>query len=274
MTETKDILNLLNTIAPFDLAEKWDNCGLQCGDMNWKVTKILVALDASLKVMDAAQKCKADMVVTHHPLMIHPIRQIEFSKMPGQVIGISHASKISIISVHTNLDKANSGLNDYFSALLGITPVKSLVSPANEGQSPCPETDMTGIGRVGNLKKTILFSQLIQQIKNRLNIPALKVTGDTGMKVKTVAVCTGSGGSLVEEFISSGARVYITGDTKYHEARLIEESGLGLVDVGHFASEYIAIDLLSEKLRTAFDSKGLDIEIKGYRNENDPFIIM
>ncbi len=275
MTRTKDILELLNTIAPFDLAENWDNCGLQCGDLDWEVTKILVALDGSAKVMHAAGEWGANMVVTHHPLMIGPVRYIDFSKMPGRVIGISYARQISLVSVHTNLDKATNGLNDYFAALLGIITERSLLPSFPSVKDVIgSEKSLTGIGRIGYLKNAVEFSRLVRQIKTGLNIPTLKVAGDTDMMVKTIAVCTGSGGSLIDEFISSNAQLYITGDIKYHEARQIEELGRGLIDVGHFGSEHIAVDLLSERLRTAVADAGFNVEIKDYRQENDPFIIM
>jgi len=93
------------------------------------------------------------------------------------------------------------------------------------------------------------------------------------MDVETVAVCTGSGGSLIEDFLNSSAEVFITGDVKYHEARRVEEYSKGVIDVGHFGSEWMVVDLLFEKLTSAFHEKGFDIEVIKYKKEKDPFTI-
>ena len=96
--------------------------------------------------------------------------------------------------------------------------------------------------------------------------------GDRDLVVKTLAICTGSGGSLVETFLGSGADVFITGDIKYHEARNVEQAGLGLIDVGHFASEHMVVKLLVQRLTALAEAAGFEIDIRGFDGEKDPFI--
>ncbi|CCK80516.1 Nif3-like dinuclear metal center hexameric protein [Desulfobacula toluolica] len=271
MVKTKDILGFLNIIAPFDIAEGWDNSGLQAGNLIWEVKKIMIGLDVSLPLMNAAEKWNSDLVLTHHPLMISPEKSIDFNRMPGKAIEIAARKKISIISAHTNLDKAQDGLNDYFASKIGIkTTGAFLVDPSSSMQ----KDEMTGIGRIGYLESPIMLKHFVHQIKEKLDLKHLRVTGNMDMPVTTVAVCTGSGGSLIDEFLISGADLYITGDIKYHEARRVEEYSKGLVDVGHFGSEHMAVDLLADKLDHAIQMAGLNIQIKKFKKEKDPFIIV
>ena len=271
MVKTKDILELLNIIAPFDIAEDWDNSGLQAGNLNWEVKKIMIALDVSRGVMTAAKNANCDLVLTHHPLMIQPAKSIDFNQMPGSAIEIAARYGISIISAHTNLDKAIDGLNDYFATKIGIqkTEVFCMDYPLS-----MQSDKRTGMGRIGTLKSKTPLKQVIHQIKERLDLSYLRVTGDMELPVGCVAICTGSGGSLIDDFLRSKADVYITGDIKYHEARRVEEASKALIDVGHFGSEHMAVDLLFDRLNQAILDAGFTIEIDRFKKEKDPFTIV
>lgn len=271
MVKLEHILALINTIAPFDIAEDWDNCGLQAGNLNQEVKKIIIGLDVSIPLMNAAKESRCDLVLTHHPLMLRPEKKIDFNKMPGKAIEIAARERISIISAHTNLDKANDGLNDYFAAKLGMQKTKVFYV---ETLPAVLEDEIIGIGRIGSLEKKTSLIQLAKTIKEKLVLNHLRITGNMDLPISTIAVCTGSGGSLVDVFVRSNADVYITGDIKYHEARLIEENSKALIDVGHFGSEYIAVDLLHDKLNQAAQKARMNIEIIKFKKEKDPFIIV
>jgi dinuclear metal center YbgI/SA1388 family protein len=265
-----DFLGHLNTIVPFALAESWDNCGLQAGHPDGTVTRVMVALDVTMDVMDAALRWGADLVLTHHPLMIKPLTQLNFGTMPGSAIAMAAMHNISIISLHTNLDKVQGGLNDRFSNMLGLYELSCLQSSCDK---KVPDDSQEGLGRVGRLPVPMTLEELGEQVKGVFKAPHIRMVGDPNMMVETVAVCTGSGESLLKEVFCSGAQAYITGDIKYHGAREIEMSGVGGIDVGHFASEHIAIDLLVEKLKTLSIQGALGLEVKGYAGESDPFIM-
>lgn len=267
----QNILEIIHTLAPFDLAEKWDNSGLQAGHLDGKVEKILVSLDVTLEVMEAAKAWGADLVLSHHPLLMSPELSFNFGKMPGSALAMAARENISIVSAHTNLDKAVNGLNDYFARILGIECDGVLDLEGLPEQ--CPDR-LQGIGRIGLLDSRQPFREFITRVKERLQMEHIRVTGDLDLMVQKVAVCTGSGGSLTDAFLRSSADVYITGDVKYHEARKIEARGKGLLDVGHFASEIIGVDLLVTRLHQAFLSLGHTIQIQGFKGEKDPFIIL
>ena len=111
-------------------------------------------------------------------------------------------------------------------------------------------------------------------IKKKLGLNSVKVAGNHELEVKTAAVCTGSGSSLLNDFIASGAQVYISGDLGYHAARTIETANLGLIDIGHFASEHLIVDVLTNRLKKVLADTGVAITVDAYRLENDPFLIV
>lgn len=269
MPTVKQIVDIVDQIAPFALAESWDNSGLQAGDPEWQVSKVLVALDVTEQALIQAEKSGCDMLITHHPLIMSPEKQIDFSKMPGSAILISARSRIAVVSAHTNLDKAPGGLNDYLAEKLDIFCTDVFLADAmkNDGADP-----IQGLGRLGRLGGPMTLEQLACQIKEKLKIPRVRLIGNPDNMVSTAALCSGSGGSLTAQFLGSGMDVYITGDLKYHEARDIEIHGKSAVDVGHFSSESIAVELLKNRLRQMFVAVNFEITINTYDQEQDPFL--
>jgi dinuclear metal center YbgI/SA1388 family protein len=268
----KQILNIIDQdIAPEDLAESWDNCGLCVGNPDWPVKKILVGLDPGMQVMQAARAWQADLVLTHHPLVITPEKTIDFGRMPGSVISMAATEKIAIVCAHTSLDKVWNGLNDFFADRLNIRCIGALVP---EGGGKDHTSFITGIGRIGTIPSPVLLAQMAAQIKERLGLDRVRVVGKLNLMIHQVAVCTGSGGSMIPAFLESGADLYVTGDIKYHDARLVESHGRALIDVGHFASEIIAVDLLERRLTQAASRAGYDLEIKQFTQETDPFTLV
>jgi dinuclear metal center YbgI/SA1388 family protein len=269
MPTVRQIIDIIDQIAPFALAESWDNSGLQVGDYAWSVSKVLIALDVTDQALAQAEKSGCDMLITHHPLIMSPEKQIDFSKMPGSAILISARSRIAVVSAHTNLDKAQGGLNDYLAEKLDVFCTDVFLADAVASDAP---DQLQGLGRLGRLGATMTLEQLACRIKEKLGIPRVRLIGNPENMVSTAALCSGSGGSLTAQFIDSGMDVYITGDLKYHEAREIEFHGKSAVDVGHFSSESIAVALFKNRLGQMFDAEKLKIIINTYDQEQDPFL--
>ena len=131
-----------------------------------------------------------------------------------------------------------------------------------------------GIGRVGMLSKPLSLNALAKQVKRKLKLKYLKISGRADLPVNIVALCTGSGSGLMKDFMASGAQVYISGDLHYHDGRDVLDADLGLIDIGHFASEHPVIDLLAKQMENVLAQKGLTIEITRYLNEKDPFYLV
>jgi dinuclear metal center YbgI/SA1388 family protein len=265
----RQVLGLIDSdIAPWDLAESWDNCGLIAGHPDRPVKKVMVGLDADMPVLEAARLWQADMVLTHHPLFITPVKAIDFSRMPGAAIALAARAQIAVVCAHTNLDRAAHGLNDELARRLEIQVEQALETPVDEAAA---SGAVTGLGRIGSVTAPLSLARMADQIKSHLGVAPVRVVGNPEQVIRRAAVCSGSGGGLIPAFLASGADLYVTGDIKYHEARLIESHGRALIDVGHFASEIIATDLLVRRLNQAVTRAGFSLEIKAFAGETDPF---
>lgn len=265
-----DIIDIIEEIAPLHLAEKWDNPGLQVGQYDWQVRTIWVSLDPTPEVISAACRKNVDLLVTHHPLIFNPIHTIDFSTPLGSIIKMAARNKIAVYAAHTNLDSAESGINDFLALKLDLDNIEVLgKSEIQAGH----DIGGQGLGRVGKLKERIRLDHLAQKVKEKFNLTIVKVAGRPDMMVEKAAVCSGSGASLLGDFFASTAQVYITGDLRYHDAREVEGAGLGLIDIGHFGSEHLFVKVLAEKLQQAAAQAGIDVVIKAYGDEKDPFVV-
>ncbi len=260
-----DIIEVMETIAPPSLAETWDNVGLQVGRGDWPVKTVWVALDPTPGVVGAACDENVDLLITHHPLLFRPLRSIDFSTPVGEIIRMAASRRVGVYSAHTNLDSAAGGVNDALAdriGLTGIRPLESAASPEHPGQ---------GIGRVGALEAPASLLDLAKRIKAELGLNTVRLVGDPDLPVRDAAVCSGSGGGLMKRFFASGAQVYISGDLGYHDARAAKDEGRGLIDIGHFASEHLVVDVLARRLRDVFSRRGVDVAVTACGLETDPF---
>ena len=263
-----DMVGLMEKIAPAFLAESWDNCGLQVGDLQWPVKKVWVALDPLLPVIDAAAGQDVDLVITHHPLIFKPLRTVDLDRPEGKIIAAALNSRTAIFSAHTNLDSARDGINNELARKIGLDGLAPLV-PVDPS---APSADATmGMGRIGGLKPPRTVAALAQQVKKQLGLSNVKIAGRGDRMIDKVAVCSGSGGSLLGNFLDSDAQVFITGDSRYHDARTVEEADRALIDIGHFASEHIMIDMLCRLLAGEVAEAGWDVRIEACKLERDPF---
>ncbi len=124
-----DIVGLLNRLCPPDLAEDWDNVGLQVGDPAAVITKVLVCLDAEEIAVQEALRLGAQLIISHHPLIFRPLKRLTPADMTGRVLFQAIRANISIVSAHTNLDRAADGLNDWLAQRLGVTDCIPLEQP-------------------------------------------------------------------------------------------------------------------------------------------------
>ncbi len=261
MSTVAEIINIMEIIAPPDLAESWDNCGLQVGHKLWPVNKIQVALDPLVEVVDKAIEAQVDLLITHHPLILKPLKIIDLQTAQGSVISKALNHQLSIYAAHTNLDSAKGGVNDLLCDQLKLKNLRPLIM--NEGE--------TGLGRIGRLEHPLTLADYARQIQNSFSLDFVKVAGRPDLLIESAAVCSGSGSGLLDHFLSSKAQVFISGDLKYHDARIIEEADLALIDIGHFTSEHLIVANLSCRLKKILKQRNLKIKVEPCSIEKDPF---
>jgi dinuclear metal center YbgI/SA1388 family protein len=231
----KDILTVLDSIAPFETAEEWDNVGLMVGDSGSEVHSILVALDPSIEVIKAAKGSDIDLILTHHPLMLHPIRYLDIREGISKKIALLIESRINLVSMHTNLDNAPGGVADELASSLGLKDVRPFGA--------------LRIGTIGTHKPLDGWLKSLP-IRNAHFI-------DAGRDVCMVGACPGSGMEYWYQAWQMGCDTFVTGDVRYHAAYDALDAGLNVVDLGHFSTEEIIIRPLAEKLKQRL--KGLNV---------------
>ena len=265
--DVAEFIRVLERIAPVHLAESWDNVGLQIGNPQWPVKKIWTALDPLVEVVDQACVNHVDLLVTHHPLFFKAIKHIDCQTPLGHIIEKALSCQLAIYSAHTNLDSVAGGVNDVLCSRIGLMDLHVLAQPAEATRYD----DDTGLGRVGILSAEIRLGTFAEQIKEALTINSVKVVGDLDEAVKNVAVCSGSGSSLLGAAVASGAQVFVSGDLGYHTARDAQQAGIGLIDIGHFGSERLIVDALASSIRDVSKTLGLDVTVEATTVETDPF---
>ena len=266
-----DIIPLMESIAPPVLAEKWDNSGLQLGNRQWPVRRVVIALDPSPEVITEAIRLQADLLVTHHPFLFTPLKAIDLNTPIGGMISLALEKRLAIYTAHTNFDSAAEGLNDMLARRLSLQHLTALQPSAMVAQGEGPQQ---GLGRVGALREKMPLRAFALQIKQRLSLEFLLMVGDPDLPVRRVALCTGSGSSLLEAFYATGAQVYVSGDLRYHDARTAEVNHVGLIDIGHFASEHLMVAELQVRLQSACGLNGISVEVQACSIEKNPFILL
>lgn len=242
------ILNWLEELSPVSYAEEWDNVGLLVGDETQEISHILIALDASDYVIEQAVKLQADLVLTHHPMIFRPIKQINNRSMIGRRILALASNQIAYYAMHTNFD-IKGGMAELAAKKLELTETVPLdVTTVIDGQ---PE----GIGRTGLLKEAVEVRLLAETVKEQFDLKNVTVYGDVAKKVQKIAVCPGAGKSEIENALKQEADILITGDIGHHEGIDAVDMGLVIMDATHYGLEHIFIEFmagyLQEKLQEA-----------------------
>ena len=256
-----DIILYMECLAPLKTALEWDNSGLLIGERDKPVKRILVGLDCTDETAEQAAWLKADLIITHHPLIFRPVSSITSDTALGRrVIKLIRAG-ISLFCAHTNLDLAEGGVNDILFAALGLTDKSPLMPPGS---------DEAGLGRVGSFTPPIRLDELVSLAGRKLGLKSIRYAGDPAALIsKAGLVCgSGSGYKYFKEAAANGCQAYITGDIKYHDAQAALDMGLCLIDATHYASEALAVEYICGYLRNGFpetsiSAAGFDKRMEG-----------
>ena len=216
------------------------NSGLCIGSPYAPVSSVLFGLDCTPELVDEAIECGADMIVTHHPLIFSGLKKISPDDMVGEAVFKAIKAGISIYAAHTNADKVIAGVSGAMAAKLGIQNVE-ILSEDGEG---------TGLGVVGDLVEPMTAQQMVEMVKDRFALKTVKASKPVDGMITRVAMCGGSGGSLIGAAKAAGAQLYISGDISYHN--FFTSEGFMLMDIGHYESEIEIVDILFSLVKKNF----------------------
>lgn len=343
--QVRDIRQIIESWAPTEIAWERDNIGIQIGSPEARVRSVLLALDVTDDVVEEARKKKAGVIITHHPLIFHPLKKIDPDNRVGRLIRKLHRYDISVLAAHTNLDFTAEGVNFSLAQQLGLAnpqflvknkridkkvavfvprdhvePVLDAMSAAGAGsignyescsfqskgigsfrpvkgakpaigrvgnleqvdevriemivpawklravidamRSSHPyeevafdvydlanESSHYGEGVIGTLRSPMRLKQFLGHVCRMLSTPSVRYSGQPGLRIRTVAVCGGSGAELLEAAISRGADAFVTADVRYHTFH-DAEGRIALIDAGHFETEQPAIGKIHQRLKS------------------------
>lgn len=238
MTKVSDVIKAIERIAPLRLQDEWDNSGLQVGFAGDEVGKVLVCLDITEEIVDEAIAGKCNMIVSHHPLLFHSLKQVSDCTYQQRCVTKAIKEGIAIYSAHTSLDNAPGGVNHKIAELIGLKNPEWLEAKEDSGS-----------GLIGELPEALEPEQFLETLKTTFKVESLRHSEPAGKPVKKVALCGGAGAFLMPPAKTLGADCFITGEFHYHD--YFESDGMLLVELGHYQSEQYTQDLLKDILEKA-----------------------
>ncbi len=247
----KKIERLVGEIAPFELAEEWDNVGLLLGRGENEVTRVLVALDLTDGVIGEAKALGAQLIVTHHPIMFSARKCVTDADREGRLMLAMIENGMAHIAAHTNFDSAPGGVNDTLMKLMGAHDIKG-----------------EGCIRVGALGEGMTFGQLCERAEKKLHT-RVRAYGAADTAVATLGCCSGAGSSELYEAKALGADCFITGEVKHDRALDAMDMGLCVIEAGHFETENPACEVMATALQNACDALKYNVTV--FCSKGNPF---
>lgn len=240
-----DITEVIERFAPLALQESYDNSGLIVGHPDDLTEGVLLAVDVTEEVLAEAEREGCGLVVTHHPIVFHALKRFNSADYVQRCVERAIRSGIALYACHTNLDSAPHGMSWRLADRLGVERLQVL--------EPSAAAEGAGFGVVGDLPEAMPLAGFLRRVMERTGAKMVRHSAPVRHEVRRVAVCTGAGASLIDAAGRAGADLYVTADLRYNDF-MKPGDALTVADIGHFESEYCAIellfDILSENLRT------------------------
>lgn len=274
----KTVVEAFHGIFPPALAESWDSSGLVTGRGESTVRTVGFAVDATVATAQQAVEQNAQLLITHHPLLLRGINFLSDSDYKGEILHSLIENRCGLLGAHTNVDAAPHGTNEVFMDRLGIKD-RTILDETTPALIQGKQED-TGIGRVGYLDQPLRLRELAEKIAEFLPATAagLRIAGVPDSMVQKIALCTGAGDSLFEVVRKCNADVYITADLRHHPASEAREQALvsrhgtpALIDCSHFASEWLWMDGAAELLKGTLREQGFEIQTYVSTLNTDPW---
>lgn len=256
-----ELVKGLNGMFPEYIQESYDNTGSQILFQENIISKIYVCLDADVNTVNDARRKGCNLIISHHPLIFRPVKKLISGESRSEIILNLAASGISLYSMHTNFDKIMyKALSEY----LGYTDCIPLIKTEDV------DNIGTGFGSYAKLEKEKTFGEVLSDTKNRLALDFVIYSGDEERLIKSIAFINGSGGGSIEKIIGiHNPDCIITGDVGYHHVKYAIDSGVSVVDAGHYGTEFIFKKMLAESVRKVLYDENIEISVSDV--EKNPF---
>ena len=253
-----DIVHFLESLAAPSLAEDWDNVGLLLGDAGGSIDSVMTCLTLTPDVGAEAVQRKAGLVVTHHPILFRAVKRLTTETPEGRMLLELVRAQVAVYSPHTSFDNGNGGINQWLAKELGLESIAPL--------RPREESPAAGSGRWGELAEPLAWEEFEKRVLERFRLRQMQAVGGEGRTVRRVGIACGAAAEFLHDAHRLGCEAFITGEARFHaclEARML---GVGLVLLGHYASERPAMEMLAERLAGKFP----DLTIWPSQEESDP----
>lgn len=256
-----EVIEKLETLSPLQFAEEWDNIGLLAGRRDKDIKIIYIALDATDDVIEEAIRLKADLLLTHHPLIFKSLNRINTDHFIGRRVYELIRNDICYYAMHTNFDVM--GMADAAADELGLRSRQVLDVTYED------DISKEGAGRYGRLPVKMTLFECAEMVKRMFNLPNVRVYGQLDSMIEDAAIIPGSGGDFIPNALQLGADVLITGDIDHHEAIDAVAQGISIIDAGHYGLEKLFIPYMYEYLSRELDGVALyKAKIK------EPFVVI
>jgi dinuclear metal center YbgI/SA1388 family protein len=246
-----EVVNALEQFAPLPLQEDFDNAGLQIGLTEADVSGALLCLDVTEAIVDEAVALGCNLIVSHHPLIFHPLRRITGEGYVQRTVMKAIEKHITILSMHTNMDSARGGVNYKIAEKLGLTNLRFFGKQQEVPAGPGSEETVTGgEGVIGEWTDPQAADDFIIQLKRTFDVECVMANELLRRPIRRVALCGGAGDFLLDQAISEGADAFLTGEMHYHQY-FGHEQQIQIAVIGHYQSEQftneIFRDIIQEK---------------------------
>jgi dinuclear metal center YbgI/SA1388 family protein len=262
----REVVAALERIYPPHTASSWDRVGLVSGDLDQSVSTVHFAVDPTLAVIEEARVAGADLLITHHPLLLRGVHSVATTSAKGASVTALIVNDIALYIAHTNADVASPGVCDALASACALVDVQ-----------PLQVVDGMGHGRVGSLALKVTLREFVQQLSMVLPkaVGGIRVAGPAEALVSRVAVVGGSGDDCFDAVRASGADVYVTADLRHHPVLEAREEARGgtpyLVDAGHWASEWLWLPSVRSELLRALAGRGTSLNTHICTLRTDPW---
>jgi dinuclear metal center YbgI/SA1388 family protein len=264
-----EVIEVVERLYPPSTAQSWDRVGLVTGDPRQPVRRVHLAVDPTLAVIEEARELGADLLLTHHPLLLRGVHSVATTSAKGAGVTQLVVGDVALYVAHTNADVAADGVSEALAQACGLTRTGPLTLAEDQP-----------LGRVGDLATAMPLRTFVERLAARLPSTAggVRVAGPPDAVVRRVAVLGGAGDDLFDAVRASGADVYVTADLRHHPALEAREEARGgtpyLVDAGHWASEQVWLAVAEHALRAALGERATRVETHISTVRTDPWTFL